>query len=296
MFRSAIFLLAILALFSSCEKNITVKLDATSTDLVVDGSIENGAFPIIMLSSSLSYFSKISADILAKSFIHNAVVTLSDGTLTGQLKEDSVANSSSGYEIYYYSFNSSDTGVQFEGKLNAAYSLQIKVNNQVYTATTTIPGLNKKIDSLWWIPAPPGNDSSDVILEARITDPPGYGNYTRYFTSVDGAAFYPGLNSVSDDQITDGTTYDVAVDRGVNRNTTISLSDYAFFSKGDTVTVKYSNIDKATYDFWETMEYNYQSIGNPFSTPTKVLGNISNNALGYFGGYASQYITLRIPH
>ena len=43
------------------------------------------------------------------------------------------------------------------------------------------------------------------------------------------------------------------------------------------------------------MEYSYQSIGNPFSSPTKVLGNISNNALGYFGGYAAQYDTIIIP-
>jgi hypothetical protein len=56
-----------------------------------------------------------------------------------------------------------------------------------------------------------------------------------------------------------------------------------------------SNIDKATYDFWRTMEYSYYSIGNPFSTTTKVINNISNGALGYFGGYASQYRTIIIP-
>jgi hypothetical protein len=43
------------------------------------------------------------------------------------------------------------------------------------------------------------------------------------------------------------------------------------------------------------MEYSYSAIGNPFSTPIKVLGNISNGALGYFGGYGSQYHTLIIP-
>ena len=59
--------------------------------------------------------------------------------------------------------------------------------------------------------------------------------------------------------------------------------------RGDSVTVKLANIDKATYDFWRTMEYNYQSIGNPFSSPTVVMSNISNDALGYFGGYAAQY-------
>ena len=86
----------------------------------------------------------------------------------------------------------------------------------------------------------------------------------------------------------DGTTYSIQVEKGVDRNEKIDLENYSFFNIGDTVVVKLSNIDKATYDFWRTMEYSYGSIGNPFSSPTKVLGNIEGGALGYFGGYASQ--------
>jgi len=87
----------------------------------------------------------------------------------------------------------------------------------------------------------------------------------------------------------------VTVPQGVNRNTSIDLNTYGFFNKGDSVVVKLANIDKGTYDFWRTMEYNYQSIGNPFSTPTEVISNVSNGALGYFGGYADQYMPLVIP-
>jgi hypothetical protein len=100
---------------------------------------------------------------------------------------------------------------------------------------------------------------------------------------------------VFDDQVVDGTTYTTAVDRGIDRNEKIELEDYAFFNRGDTVTLKISNIDKSTFDFWRTMEFSYSSIGNPFSTPTKVLGNVSGGALGYFGGYAVQSKTLVIP-
>jgi hypothetical protein len=148
---------------------------------------------------------------------------------------------------------------------------------------------------LWWVAAPPSADTGLVNVKARVVDPPGYGNYTRYFTSVNQGPFYPGLNSVFDDQITDGTTYTVTVDQGVNRNVSINISKYSFFHRGDSVTVELANIDKATFDFWRTMEYNYQSVGNPFSTPTEVISNISNGALGYFGGYASQYMHLKIP-
>ena len=63
------------------------------------------------------------------------------------------------------------------------------------------------------------------------------------------------------------------------------MKTYSYFGRGDIMSVKFCNIDKAVFDFWRTMEYSYASIGNPFSSPTKVIGNISNGALGYFGGY-----------
>jgi hypothetical protein len=100
---------------------------------------------------------------------------------------------------------------------------------------------------------------------------------------------------VYDDQITDGTTYSIQIEKGVNRNATVDMKNYSFFTRGDTVTIKFCNIDKATFDFWRTMEYDYQSIGNPFSSPTTVLGNISNGALGCFCGYAAQYVSIIIP-
>jgi hypothetical protein len=293
MLRLSFFIL-VLIVFSSCEKNIAIKLQPTGTDLVVDGSIENGQFPVIYLSSSISYFSQIDPAVLAKSFVHGAKITMSNGSITALLKEDSLISDSAGIMIYYYSFQPGDTSQKFTGSPGHRYDLKITTDNKTYTATTTIPEMTKRIDSLWWVPARGSEDSNQVIVKARIVDPPGLGDYTRYYTSVNFGPFYPGLQSVFDDQITDGTVYTVDVDRGVNRNLTIDFDDYSFFNKGDTVQVKLANIDKATYDFWRTMEYNYQSIGNPFSSPIRVLSNISNGALGYFGGYAAQYSSLII--
>ena len=81
---------------------------------------------------------------------------------------------------------------------------------------------------------------------------------------------------------------------GFDKNAEFSDS-LSFFKRGDTVTLKLCNIDKVTYDFWRTYEFSFQSIGNPFSSPTRILGNISNDALGYFGGYGAQYHTIIIP-
>jgi hypothetical protein len=293
IFNFSIFLFYLFVL-SSCEKDIKIDLHPSSTDLVVDGSIENGKYPVIKLSKSLDYFSKLDPSLLSSSFVHHAIVTVSTGDTISVLVEDSVVDDSTGIKLYYYTTNIY-TGPKFKGQFNSKYKLEIQVGNQTYTASTTIPALNKFIDSLWWVPAPAQEDSALVNLKARVKDPPGFGNYTRYFTKVNDGLFYPGLNSVFDDQVTDGTTYTVTVDRGVDRNFPINFDTYSFFNKGDSVLVKLANIDKATYDFWRTMEYNYQSVGNPFSSPTSVISNISNGALGYFGGYAAQYKGVLIP-
>ncbi|HLY69488.1 MAG TPA: DUF4249 domain-containing protein [Puia sp.] len=286
-------LIFLCALFFSCEKAINFNLSASPSQLVVDASIENDKAPVVILSTSLNYFSQITPAILENSFVHNAVVTITSGNQTRQLKEYAV--DTSGYSFFYYSCDTSNAANVFVGEFNTAYSLSITTNGKQYTATTNITSVRKKIDSLWWIPAPDNPDPNAVVLNGRVTDPAGFGDYIRYFTEVDNGPFLPGLTSVYDDQVTDGTTYDIEIDQGVDRNQSIDFSHFAYFNKGDSITVKFANIDKTTFDFWRTMEYDYQSIGNPFSSPTTVLGNISNGALGYFGGYAAQYISLKVP-
>jgi hypothetical protein len=281
-------------LFFSCEKTITFRPNDSEPVVVVEASIENGQAPVVILSQSLNYFSQISPELLAGSFIRNAEITISNGSRTHKLKEYKmpVAN---GYTVYYYTTDSSSLGTAFTGEFGKTYWLTVKAGEREYTATTTIPILTKKIDSLWWVDAPNNPDPVKVMVMGRFVDPPGLGNYTRYYTSVDGLRFMPGFNSVFDDQLTDGVNYNLQIEKGVDRNNGINLEEYAFFDHGDSVVVKYCNIDKATYDFWRTMEYSYANIGNPFASPNKVLSNIQGGGLGYFGGYAAQYKTIVIP-
>lgn len=277
-----------------CEKKVDFKLHDQPDKLVIEGIIENDQPPLVILSKSISYFSKISADILNNTFVHGADVFVSNGALTHKLKEYS-RSLGNGVSLYYYSIDSSNLSTSFVGQLNHQYSLKIVSEGKEYTATTTIPDLTKRIDSVWWKKPPVTSDSSKVIVMVRATDPPGYGDYVRYYTKTNREPFYPPLNSAFDDYFIDGTTYELQVDKGVDRNLDINF-DENFFRRGDTVGLKLSNIDKATYDFWRTMEFSYSSVGDPFSTPTKVLSNIKGDALGYFGGYASQYRTIIIPH
>lgn len=285
--------IVLITVSSSCEKTVSFKLNNTEQKIVVEATIENGQAPTVVLSGSMDYFSKISPEILQQSFIHNADVLISNGTLTHQLKEYSY--SQNGFTFSYYSIDSSNLATAFVGELNKSYSLRINTNGKEYNATTTIPALTKKVDSISWKKASDFLPDSLVALVVTATDPPGFGDYVRYYTKDNSEPFYPGINSVFDDQIIDGTTYTLQVDRGYPRNLGLTDDNLIYFHKGDTITLKLCNIDKVTFDFWRTMEFAYASVGNPFSSPTKVLSNISGNGLGYFAGYAAQYHTLIIP-
>ncbi len=294
--KSPAYLLILLVIFSltACEKTVTFRLDETEPKLVVEASIENDQPPVVFLSNSIGFFSRIDPATLSGSFVHNADVYMSNGTRTHKLKEYTQPVGG-GFNLYYYSTDPSSPSTAFNGELNRQYTLRIVADGKEYISSTRIPDTTRRIDSLFWKPAPAGNPDNKVSLMLRAFDPPGYGDYIRYFTRRNSEIFYPGLNSVYDDQIIDGTSYEIQVERGVDRNSGSLGEGYSFFDKGDTVTLKLCNIDRDTYNFWRTIEFNYVSVGNPFSTPTKVAGNISGGALGYFGGYAAKFRTIIIP-
>ncbi len=283
----------LLILLAGCERDIAIVPTAYAPKLVVDAEIENNRPPLIILSKSLNFFSSIDSAELANSFVHNAVVTIREGNAVYSMKEFEVRGTN-GSRIFYYS-NDPLSPQQLLEQLGKKYTLTITVDGQTYNSETEIPLLTKTMDSIWWKKAPNNKDSTKVVIMARVTDPPGLGNYIRYFTSVNRQPFLPGGNSVFDDNIIDGKTYQIQIDKGVNRNEEIDFEEYGFFKRGDTATVKLCNISKPTYDFWRTWEFNFQSIGNPFSSPGKVISNINNGALGAFCGYAAQYRSLIIP-
>ena len=278
--------------FVSCEKELDIQPNYSGELLAVDGSIESGQRPIVILTRSLPFFETLSIDDLSNSFVHDAVITISDGNSTQQLREYTALLGT--VSISFYSTDSSLGNSQLTGKLKTQYTLDILAEGKNYHTSTHIPDTARYMDSVYWKQAPENDDTTKVVLFSRIIDPKGLGNYVRYYTSKNDSAFLPGLTSVFDDLLIDGTTYTIQVDAGVDRNLPLDLEEYGYFNRGDTVDLKLSNIDKATFDYWRTWEQNQSNIGNPFSVPVKVLGNIPG-ALGYFGGYAVQVKRIIIP-
>nr|MBP9097505.1 DUF4249 family protein [Ferruginibacter sp.] len=109
------------ALLFSCEKNIDFDLKESPNVLVVDAEIENGKAPTVVLTRSFSYYSQINAQLLSESFVRNADVYISNGTLTHKLKEYAYPLVP-GVLAYLYSIDSASLSTAFVGELNTGYT------------------------------------------------------------------------------------------------------------------------------------------------------------------------------
>ena len=69
----------LLLLFSSCEREITVDLPQGNSHIVVEGYIENGTNPYVILTKDVPYFASINLSELQDLFIKGASVKVSDG-------------------------------------------------------------------------------------------------------------------------------------------------------------------------------------------------------------------------
>jgi hypothetical protein len=296
---------------SSCEAPVTIDIPTGTEKIVVEGYIEQDAPPLVILTKSAAYFEDVSLSSIQRSFVNGAVVKISDGTNTITLQEvasdtlpldikNAIGSNfninfkvldSLGFTFYFY------TSIQPTafGKLNTAYHLSIQYQEQMITATTTIPALNM-LDSVWTVPDTK-NDSLHLLF-VRYTDNPDERNFVRYFTKRNSEPFFAGyFNSVFDDRglfNVEGKTFDFSLERGYDRTQNIDLDTYAYFRRGDTIRLRWCAIDEIHHAFWRTLEFDRNNQGNPFGASTRIQSNIKGG-LGIWGGYAATYKTIIIP-
>ncbi len=285
-----------LAGLSACEKEVNFELGLSAEKVVVEGTIESGLPPYVFLSKSIGFFSSVDFSTLGDAFLHDAVITVSEGNRSFTLKEYSYENN--GVNFYFYSVDTGDFAARnFTGQVGRTYDLSILVNGKTYTATTAIQAV-KPLDSIWVEHLPPDKQSPDYPDLRQVfgsyTDPDTLGNRIRYATRRNSEGYLPPYYSVYDDAIINGTRIQVQIDAGFNKMDTINRETFGYFYKGDTVTVKWSAIDKGVFEFWRTLEFSYGSTGNPFTTPVAVTSNISGGALGVWAGYGVSTTTFVI--
>lgn len=300
-------------LFMGCEKEITVDLPDVVSKVVIDGSIEPGSPPVILLSKSQGYFDPVDLTSLEDIYIKGATCTLSNGTTTAELDELCVADLPEellgdvaellGFPVEvllqldlcaYTAVSNTDIWGE-EGK---DYTLTVDFEEHHLTAHTKINPV-VALDSTWFSLS--GNSDSLGFLHAQISDPDTIGNAYRWYAQrinayepwaeqtgeqKDGSMIAP-LGSVADDEFFNGFTFEFAYFRGIeaaSQKDDDFNAERGFYKVGDTVAVRGCVIDYDAFLHLYAFESQIANQGSPFAIPANIPTNVEGG-LGAFIGY-----------
>lgn len=299
----------------SCEKEVEVDLPETEAKLVVEGTIEQGQPPIVILTRTQSYFAPTDLNSIASIFVKDAVITVSDGTSTVTLleisseglTEEQIQQAAEATGIDPALLADADISVysllddSFLGEVGKTYTLNISGDSKTCSAVTKIPNV-VPWDSIWWrLAEQDADDDSSGYIWGRLTDPDtmgnGYRHYARRYYSADpdfieDSRFISPLGTTFNDKYLNGLTVDLFAVRGRSPFTDNSEDETAgFFLRGDSVVMKLVSMGLKEADFYITYDNNVGSQGDIFSTPANARGNI-DGGLGIWAGWAAYYDTL----
>lgn len=289
-----------LIIFASCEKEVKINLSSSAAQLVVNGQIELDQPPFLVLTKSIGYFAKVDIATLQSSFVHDAVVKVSDGSQSITLREysfDSTSGNQNG-KFFFWTIDVDDPqSLQFRGEADKFYTLEITSEGKTYRSTTKIPNVKPPDSLVARAPrAQPPNAPTAMQLSVIYSDPDTPGNALRFFTKRNSDPFYPAYGSVVDDQVFNGAVgAEYPISAGGLRTAGSFNDSTGYVFRGDTVTLRWCAIDRASYNFFSTYEFSIGTIGNPFSSPINVRSNIDNGALGIWVGYGAYYTTIVVP-
>lgn len=278
---------AVLLFLSACEKEISLDLPAVEKKIVIQGSIEQGQFPLVIISTNSPYFAHVDSASLMDMIIRNAEVTVSDGPVTEKLSMTIIP---------FFPFLAYE-GDTIKGIVGHTYNLSVKIGTSVFTATTTITPPDR-LDSIWFKPDDTMGDTLGYLWATYSGDQSVIKYYRGYAKRVNkDNRFIPFFGSMFDGQFLAGQTYTFYMMRGIDNYYVDEFTDqeekeFGYFKVGDTVVVKICTMDKVHYDFWKAIEKDMFSGGSPFGIPATVPTNIQGGALGIWGGFGATYDTI----
>ncbi len=305
-------LILILALLPACTKEVKIDIPGYEEQIVIDGRIETGFPPIVLISKSKDIYAPTDLEAFMSGFVSGATVTVSNGTVTLTLSEICTDNLPPGTEPYVSQILGIDESElanvhicgyttfdpQLFGEVGKTYDLTVIAEGNTYTASTSILPPTQ-LDYLYW--KPDGNLTTHGYSWAHLSDPPG--QYDAYkwevkrinhdvFGNELDANFTEPWSPVFDDEFFDGLSFDFFYDNPFGYDDGV-LDDYAgLYAIGDTIVVKFSKMDSKVYDFMQKKYTQIGTAGNPFATPTNIPTNITGGALGIWAGYSPTYDTL----
>lgn len=266
-------LVLILGFYSSCY---TDEFIVASPQLVVEGYIDDGGFPVVVLTTTVPVKSEYTSyDELEENLVKWAKVTVSDGeeevVLTGKKDERY-------FPPYFYT-----TG-RMRGRHGKSYKLTVEYENFYAEAVTTIPE-PVQVDSFCIEQVGEGEYRQ---LTAHFTDNPSTTDYYAFFVSdeTDSWSFY---RLASQGVVADAVSAS-KIRIPIYRPPYLEEKDETYspyFCAGDNVYVKFVRMDSVSYHFWNSFEEVRSLSRNPLFRMTDNMKTNIKGALGYWCGYGA---------
>jgi hypothetical protein len=261
-------LLASLTILSSCFNEEPSSPEATP--LVVEGWIERGERPIVMVTHSLDMTSDtLTLDGVVEKWCRVSIFDNEEQfILYGKADKDYIPS---------FIFTSSE----LRGVEGHTYRLRIETESDTIEAESTLRS-TPVIESL----TPTLVEGSDSLytIKMKIKNPDTE-SYYKIFSKTSGleSRFYSTfLGTFS------GREYDerdgIDITRGVHSSYDGENFNH-YFRKGDQVTVKLCTMERSMYEFWKVYDNNVSLSGNMFFTFTENCPHTFTNAFGYWCAY-----------
>ena len=298
--------------FACRKKKIQEIALSQPQELVVDGTIETGLNPIVILSRSSDIYSPTDLESFLQNFVYSAALKVVNQLDTIDLELKAIGDLDITHQkklaemlglkklkkvlelpLLVYTTNS------IVGVINQSYELIIDHNANRYTGTTYIPEATA-LDELYWNIEPGSTEYG--YSWAKLSDPAN--QYDAYKWEVkrtnvkdDGTLkddiFMRSNDCYFDDEFCDGLSFDFSYESPVPRRDSTHLQEFKrFYRLGDTLVVKFSKLDQNVYEFYRCKAHQISNAGNPFATPINIPSNMSEGALGIWAGYSPIYDTL----
>ena len=244
-------------------------------EIVVEGWIESGGAPVVMLSRTFTVTTEEETDEDESIVLPWGKVTVSDGTqsviLTGDYDERY-------FPPYIYSTS------RIKGVPGRTYRLTVEYGDRVLTAQTTIP----MPDSLEAFTVTPCAEADSMYqITAYYDDDPSTKDYYMFFTRIYNREkrYFPSYLSVTDDERLSLHNKQV-VQPGMHLMTSDRHKYRPYFHEGDSVQVKFAKIDETTYRIQKAYHEMVSLSSNPVFTSDLSMPTNIEGGLGFWCGYA----------
>lgn len=270
--RNSIIALCMILAVVFCASCDTEHAANGKEEMVVEGWIDEGGYPVVILTKSLVVTDKYQeVDSLLQYLIRWARVTVSDGEKTVVLTGK--------YSPQYFPPYIYTTG-QMRGEAGKTYTLDVEYGDFRATAITTIP---EKHGIEQVIVEPCAASDTLYQLKIKVNTDKARGAYYQLFTceGISNRLFVASyLGTIDGSSLR--TDSEIPVYRSHRLATGKKYTPY--FCAQDTLAIKLAHIDASSYAFWSDYSRNLTLAGNLFMAPTRNVRTNVKGATGYWCG------------